>query len=418
MLFQPSDMFPSPSGQFGSDVIDATVANVFSLTVNGSSLVGAYQLKIYTNTTESTTVYDSGIVVLETPFVSTSSSGVRQSFDVTVPSNNVSLTPHTAMINEYLYGYKWSITLWETYDSEDPASTRIVSFENYIKTKTPSILVIDSSTVPDTITTRAHLWKAYFNSSSSVMQFKWNLYEVVSGVNTLIYTTDWIYQAPQVWFEYDGLISGKTYAVEAYVVTQDGVSCKSEVATSNVLYTTLEANGATSVLQADGGLQVKISSIQYIEGEPLLISDGSASTDYAVTEDYAGTGLLALDIGSGTYVEFTSSELFSLDTDDSGALVYAFRPFSYTGDEVSLIQAESEDATQSRLSKHIDFEAGLIPNVDSLTPNADALSPSFGIYGQFEYTVNGTTYTAENTEIPIHNYIAVMGPDSLLITEY
>lgn len=418
MLYKPSNMLPSAFGDLGSEVIDASVTNDFSMTINGNAFVDAYQLKIYENTETSTLVYDTGVVELTTPFAPTLPSGRKQTFTVTVPTNNPSDTPHTNMVNDYANAYKWTISLWESYDSGAPTVTKITSDENIVVARTAATFEIDPATAPATITSRYNQWKATLSSISPVMQFNWKLYEVVDGANELVYDTGWIFQAPQIWFEYSGLVSGKTYAVQAQAMTQDGVTYTSALATSVVIYDTVSASGATYVNVVDGGLVVGISGIQYIVGQPLFISGDTASTNYSILSDYLGTGEKALQLGSDTYVKFESSATFSLDLEDTRPDIFGLTVVPYSGANVTLATLTSEDATQSRVLKHAGFSAGVIPDGDTLVPDGDTLAPSVGVNGQFEYTVNGTTYTLPNSTLPLYQYIIILRNSSFAIFEY
>lgn len=409
-------MIPSAFGQAGSEVIDATESNVFSLTVNGTGTVDAYQLCIYQNTTGSASVYDSGVVELSTPFYPTNYDGTKNRFEVTVPSNDSGEATYTTMVNEYVNGYKWTITLWETYDSGDPTSTAITSAENSIKTKIPSLVSIDATTAPATITSRSNLWKAIFTGTSSVMQFRWYLAEVSGTTYTTIFTGNWIHQTPQIWFAYDGLQSGKTYAVRVQVMTQDGVSVYSAWASSAVSYSTLTAHGATTVTFLNGGNVVGWSGIQYIEGHGFYVADDTASTNYSYLTDYPNTDENTLVIGSDTYVKFESSSTFDLSLDDEGVGVICLYPNDYSGSDQNILRITSEDAVEDRLLKHEGYVAGLFPS-DSLYPS-DTLYPDAGTFGHFSYTINGTTYTADSTmELPLSKYIVVFTPSAISIYE-
>ena len=418
MLYKPSNMLPSSFGGLGSEVIDASVTNDFSMTINGNAFVDAYQLKIYENTETSTLVYDTGVVELATPFAPTLPSGRKQIFTVTVPTNNPSDTPHTGMVNDYVNAYKWTISLWETYTVGTPTLTKITSDENIVVARTPATFAIDSATAPATITSRYNQWKATLTSVSPIMQFNWKLYEVVDGANSLVYDTGWIFQAPQIWFEYSGLVSGQTYAVQAQAITQDGVTYTTALVTSAVTYDTLASSGSTYVAATAGGIVVGIPGIQYIVGQPLHISGDTASTNYAVLNDYLGTGEKALQIGSDTYVKFESSETFSMDLEDTRPDIFGLTVVPYSGANVTLATLTSEDAAQSRILKHAGFSAGIIPDGDSLVPDGDTLAPSAGVNGQFEYTINGETYSLPNSALPLYQYIIILRNSSFAIFEY
>lgn len=417
MLFQPSEFIPSSFGAAGSEVIDATESNIFSMTVNGTSTVTAYQINIYENTTTSTSVYDSGVVELATEFFPTSYDGTKNRFEITVPSNDSGEADYTTMVNEYANGYKWTVTLWEVYDSGDPTDTAITSAENYIKTKIPSMVAIDATTAPATITSRTNLWKAILTSTSSVKQFRWFLAEVVSGVNTVVYTSEFVNQTPQIWFSYDGLISGKTYAVRVQVVTQDGVSCYSTWAESTVSYTTLVATGTTTVTAIAGGVQVGWSGIQYITGEALYTADDTASTSYSIIDDYPATGQKSIAVDPDTYIKFESSATFDMDLDDDGSLVVCLYPDGYSTSDWTYVRSLSDDTTESRELVHSGYVAGLFP-ADDLYPS-DTLYPSEGSQGQFEYTINGTTYTYSCVgEFTLTKFVIIMSVDGIQVYEY
>lgn len=417
MLFQPSEFIPSSFGASGSDVIDASESNTFSMTVNGTSTVSAYQINIYENTTLGTSVYDSGVVELESDFYPTNYDGSRNRFEITVPSNDSGNADYTSMVNEFADGYKWTITLWEVYDAEDPTETAITSVENYIKTKIPSLVTVDASTAPATITSRANLWKAILVSTSSVKQFRWFLAEVVAGVNNVIYTSEFINQTPQIWFYYDGLISGKTYATRVQVVTQDGVSAYSAWAQSEVSYITLVATGTTSVTPVAGGLQVVFSGIQYIEGEALLIADNTESTNYDIIDDYPVSGEKSVEIESDTYIKFGSSATFDVNLNDDGTLVVCLYPDGYESEDWTYVKCESDDEVESRELKHEDYAPGLFLS-DTLYP-ADDLYLSAGNQGTFTYSINGTDYTYNCVnEFTLTKFVIVMKPSGFEVFEH
>ena len=85
---------------------------------------------------------------------------------------------------------------------------------------------------------------------------------------------------------------------------------------------------------------------------------------------------------------------------------------------MTLATLTSEDAAQSRILKHAGFSAGIIPDGDSLVPDGDTLAPSAGVNGQFEYTINGETYSLPNSALPLYQYIIILRNSSFAIFEY
>jgi hypothetical protein len=184
-----------------------------------------------------------------------------------------------------------------------------------------------------------------------------------------------------------------------------------------VSYTTLVATGTTTVTAVAGGVQVGWSGIQYIEGEAMLIADDTASTNYTIVDNYPATGQKSISVGADTYIQFASSATFDLDLNDDGSLVVCLYPDGYAGASTTYVQSESDDAVESRELIHSGYVAGLFP-ADDLYPS-DSLYPSAGDQGEFQYTVNGTTYTHTCVgEFTLTKFVIVMRPNSIEVSEF
>lgn len=416
MLYQPTNLIPSAFAGEGNDVIDAAESNVFSALMTGSSsVVWAYQLHIMLNDENSTDAYDTGVVQLAQPFYPMNYNGVQNRLQITVPS--YTSDPSNLMRNEIESGYKWTLSVWESYDAGDPDDTKVTSVEQFFWTKSASSIQIDAGTAPATITTRENLWKATYTSTSSVQWFQWTLAEVVDGNYNTVYQTGRIYGSSQIWFEYSGLVSDRTYAVRVQVVNQYGQSVTSAWKQSLVHYDTVTVTGATDINQTEEGVRADWSGVQYIEGTALYKADDSPSTNYAILDDYPVADQHSLDVESDTYVRFESSPTFNMEMSMDGTFVWAGTPDRYDPDPgATLIEFFDEDDVSVRKLRHEGFVPGLEPS-DSLTPG-QPLVPDDGTGGGFVYTSPNGTYTQATSHAPYYWYVVEMPPDGITVHEF
>ena len=376
MLYQPTNLIPSAFAGEGNDVIDASQTNVFSALLTGSSsTIWAYQVKIMQNDTNSTLAYDTGVVQLSEAFYPMNYNGVQNRLEITIPSYNDD--PNNLMRNEIEEGYKWTLSVWEQYSAGSPDDTKVTSVEQFFWTKVKSTIQIDPTTAPATITSRENLWKAIYTSTSSVQWFQWTLAEVVDGAYNTVYQTKRIYGSSQIWFEYSGLVSDRTYAVQVQVVNQYGQSVTSPWVQSAVSYDTVTVSGATNIQQTEEGVQSDWSGVQFIEGTALYKADDSPSNNYQILNNYPVEGQHTLDVEDDTYVRFESSPTFEMQMSDDGTVVWAGQPDRYDPNaSTTLLEFTDTSSNQIRTLQHVGFRPGLEPggNIDVEAGSADILT--------------------------------------------
>ena len=401
-------MIPSSFSGEGNNVVSAAAASVFSASLWGTGTVGAYRLRIYQNTAASALVYDTGVVTLSKPFLPRGYDGSENRFEVTVPAGS-------GMVNEFRDGYKWTLALWENYSASAPEDTRIISPEVFFWAKATPSVSIDASSAPTTITSRENLWKATYTSTSAVRWFQWTLAEVDGGTYTTIHQTGRIMQTPQIWFRYDGLVSGRTYAARVEVVNQFGVSVVSDWAVSSVSYATVTVASATEIRQVGHAVEVDWGGVQYIVGAAHHTADNTPSDGYEIVEDVPAAGRKALAIDSGTSVAFASTETFGVDIPADGTIVWSGTVDVYAGQNVLLLEWESGNADESRALQHEGFRAGLAPSA-TLTPDG-TLAPDGGEGGRFRYIVGTAAHTWETApgELLSQRYAVVLRADGLSV---
>ncbi len=408
MLYQPTNMIPSSFSGEGNDVISAAEENTFSATLWGMGFVTAYQICIYENTAESAKVYDSGVVQLDAPFEPRNYDGSENRFEAAVPAG-------AGMTNEFKDGYKWTLTLWETYSADNPAGTRITSPENFFWAKETPSLTIEAASAPAVITARENTWRANYSGASPILWFQWTLAEAIDGRYEVIHQTGRIYQTPRVWFRYDGLVSGKTYAARVLVVNQHGVATDSGWAVSEVHYAAVSVASATKIRQDGSAVVVDWGGVQYIVGKARHTADDSPSDDYAVTQDAPAAGAATLRIEDGTYVAFEPSATFPVDIPEGGTIVWSGTPALYDAEKAALLSWTPDDgAGAARTLCHAGFVPGLSPAA-ALTPSG-TLAPDGGMKGRFVYRVGGTEYSAPADNGPHGRYAALLRGDGFLVS--
>ena len=417
MLYQPTSMIPSSFSGEGNDVISASDNNTFSALIAGSSTtVGAYQVIIRQNSVDGEVVYNSGVVVLDTPFNPTDYNGVQNRFEIPIPASGTTDDEGNVintMVDEYQNGYVWTLSLWEIYDSNEPESTKITSVEQFFWAKVhTSVSIIDPQYV---VTSRENLWKAQYNSSSSVQYFQWTLMDITDGIDEIVKQTKRIYGTSQIWFEYKGLISGRSYAIQVLVVNQYGVSAYSPWLEFSVDYPSVSVSGATSIMQKDDYLTIDWSGVQFIEGEAFYKSNDEPSDNYSFVNDIPIDDQISLNIGDDTYIKFESSNTFPLELNEDGVIVWSGKIPEYDG-SISILDFTSDDGTYSRTLSHEGFEIGLVPS-NQITPSS-SLMPKDEISGNFVYLVNQDTYM-KSVPLPTYRYNTVeMTPNSINVISF
>lgn len=398
-------MIPSSFSGEGNDVISASNTNTFSALVSGSSTtVGAYQVIIRQNAADGEIVYNSGVVVLSEPFNPTNYNGVQNRFEVVVPASGTTDSNGNVlntMVDEYQNGYVWTLSLWESYDSSNPEDTKITSVEQFFWAKVSSrVLIINSQSV---VASREYLWKAQYTSSSSVQYFQWTLVENTNDGTEIVKQTKRIYGTSQVWFEYNGLISGRSYSLQVLVVNQYGVAAYSPWITFTANYPSVSVSGATEVTQGDDYLTVDWSGVQFINGEAFYTANDEPSTNYSFVNDIPIDDQISINIGDDTYIMFESSNTFPMELNDGGVIVWSGKIADYD-QSISILSFESDDGTYSRSLAHEGFESGLVPS-SQVSPSSN-LVPLDEVSGSFVYRVNDDSFTA-SPYMPTYNYHTV-----------
>lgn len=276
------------------------------------------------------------------------------------------------MVNGYTYGYKWTLTIWNGYDASDPTLNMIESFEACFDAKDTPVVTVNYA---QHITARTGTWTGVYTQGQNV-PLMWHRWQLVSG-GTVVYDTGSIYSNNALSFQYDGLITGKSYTIRLTCMTQDGV----EVIASgefDVQYATMDSDGIVRVQQRkDGSIEFQCMQPDYITG---IVS----GIDVTFTADTPIDGHTSISTGSNTTISFSSTQDFDMDFSDGDTFVARIHSY-YDGE---LLRFDSNDGSFHFSLIHRGLIGGLAPNYD-LYPAHD-LYPDGTEWGEFVYIVNGT----------------------------
>jgi len=297
-------------------------------------------------------------------------------------TENTNTVVSNTIVNGYPDGYKWTLKIWNGYDAGDPESNCIESFESCFDAKdTPVVTVSGLSAV----TSRAGAWTGTYSQGQNV-PLRWSRWQLILE-NKVVYDTDSLYSNSNLAFNYDGLISGKSYTIKLTCMTQDGVETSAALDFS-VNYAALDSNGVVRVFQQnDGAIKVECANIEYITGVP-------SSNDFSYLSNTPTDGHTSISTGSETTIEYQSTIDAEMSFGDGDTLIFRMHSL-HDGELLSWV---SDDGSLSFTLSHEGLGDGLLPSTGLYPSNS--LYPSPTLYGDFILTINGTVVST----IPSPNY--------------
>lgn len=291
--------------------------------------------------------------------------------EATTDSDDLTVAVSNSMVNGYENGYKWTLTIWNEYDVEDPDAESIESFESYFDTRDYPQVEISG---PTAVTQRNATWTGQYSQGQDVpmMWHKW----VLVGNGETVEDTGNIYSNMTPTFTYDGLLSGVAYTITLTCVTQDGVEA-SDSLDFTVSYSVLDSNGVTRVYQRqDGSLEFQCANMQYITGVP-------SGDNYTYIDDMPVDGHTSLRTGEDTTISFNSTIDADMDFSAGDTLIARL----HSQRDGTLLDFTSDNGSFSCQLIHRGLAEGLVPALD-LYPATD-LYPESTQWGEFVYIVNG-----------------------------
>lgn len=328
-----------PSTLTSDYTIDATVDNVFTCKINGTSPTTKYRLHIMKNDTASTNVYDTGVVALTTPLYPVNYDGTENLLEVTVPS-----TSGMQNGNEY----KWVMTsYWSDTDFYD-------SFDNVFMTYGAATVAID--TFPSPITQKQYTFSATVTQAQNVgvSRFGWIIRNKSTGesiIDTInsnnIYSSD-------VKVNYDGFLNGETYEIMVRCWLMNGTVVETAFQDISVQYNVEPFESVVTAQQTeDSGVLVRWSNIYYVFGTPAN-DDYTYELNYPFNQYYDDVYLNLSDGNTLTYSQMTGKTI-SLPTTITHTLC-----FYCDGDSENIYRANGKDSGGNDYYLQLSCEDGQI----------------------------------------------------------
>lgn len=246
MLFQPSNITPDEIN--GTGTVDVAADVEVSWRVNGTSAMTAYQITIYENTAASTQLFTTGKVSLVTPFWGVNYAGAIQYFTVTLDHTTLN---GLGIVNgsEYKMLIKqW----WSANDSVEQTTASII-----VAREDPTLVL---TAVDNPVTDKQYTFTATYSQAQGDA-IKWVRWQIAYGDDTAnpFYDTGNIYGTGQLQSEYDGFLTGTTYAVKCTVETQNGVDVTTGWNEFEVSYSLPTTSGAATACMVQGDSCVWVS---------------------------------------------------------------------------------------------------------------------------------------------------------------
>lgn len=370
--FRPSSLLPSTLTS--TYTIDATEENIFTCNINGTSPTIKYQLVIMKNDNESTEVYNSGIVTLDSPLYPVNFDGTANQLEVAVPSTS-------GMINGN--EYKWNISSYWS------ATDFYTSYDNVFKAYSKATISI--SNFQSTITQKSYLFEATCQQQEGIgiERFGWILRDADTKeevINTIdsnnIYSSD-------VKLFYDGFLNGGKEEIKVKCWMLDGTSVETEYQEFNVLYDTVNFENAISIKQLkDSGIFVQWSNIYYIYGNP-------ENEDYRFVLNYEKwIGRRYLELYSGNSIVYNQVTGKQMNFNTGCSHIIGFSTSNIQNN--SIYKASGVDGSDSSYYIEVSYYNGII-----------------------YLDVNGTKYPVYNVNQELDKWIIMqISPDSIYLTTY
>ena len=274
-LFMPTNITPSTLGALGSGTVDAGKDMTVTWQVDGQNAMTAFEIRIFGNTALSTQLYTTGRRTDGCPFYGRSAKGHVVLFAYTIPASALA----AAGISNG-NSYKLTITQWWT----DSDSVTQQSASVFLCRSTPT-LTIDEFTRP--VAAKEMAWTASYAQTQGdpLTWVRWRL-AAADDTDKPLYDTGNVATA-LLQFRYDGLFTGRSYAVRCTAETSNGVVADTGWVEFEVQYDISDYTGIVSVCakREQSGVLVSWPGAYDIPG--------TATGDYTVEN-----GVLTINSGS------------------------------------------------------------------------------------------------------------------------
>lgn len=328
-LFMPTNITPSTLGALGSGTVDAGKDMTVTWQVDGQNAMTAFEIRIFSNTAASTQLYTTGRRMDGCPFYGRSAKGDAVLFAYTIPASALA----AAGISNG-NSYKLAITQWWT----DSDSVTQQSASVFLCRSAPT-LTIDEFTKP--VAAKEMAWTASYAQAQGdpLTWVRWRL-AAADDMDKPLYDTGNVATA-LLQFRYDGLFTGRSYAVRCTAETSNGVIADTGWVEFEVRYDISGYTGIVSVCakREQSGVLVSWPGAYDIPG--------TATGDYTVEN-----GVLIVNTGSVSWGT-VSGERMAFDPPVSVVWKGVMQEERQT-----LFSIEGVDRDGNSVSRHLVLEGG------------------------------------------------------------
>ena len=288
-LYQPSNILPSTFAGIGGGVIDA--ANDLSVTwqVNGTTPMTAFRIDFYQNDAASTSVYSTGILTDNCPFVGTDANGDPVPF-VYAPGNAWSSFG-------FANGKDYKLKITQYFGGQTDAAHAVVQYAESAFSAKETPVVDITAPLGDVTTVKYTFTGAFSQAQGDGINFvRWVLSD--NTVSRVLKDTGNV-STGLIALDFDGLFDGHDYTISLTIQSSSGVEVTATHDFS-VSYTQTASTGTLTARGADDG------SVLLEWGQALNIP---ATTEGGTISDET----LALTNGESVLWDTVNGENMSLD---------------------------------------------------------------------------------------------------------
>ena len=291
------------------------------------------------NDTNSTLVYDTNVVTLDSPVYPVSYDGTPNELTFTIPTSS-------GMVNGTQY--KWTVTsYWTDSDSYE-------SYENVFNAYSTAELSINPISSP--IANKDYTFSANFSQAEGVTveKFGWILINTTTNETIVDTITNNNIYSSQLELPYDGLFSGNDYKIMIKCWLTNGVEMETDYTTFSVQYTVSPFNGDVITNQTcDSGVLIEWQNINYIIGDTTNENFSYQLVNYQYLNSYC------IEIQDGNSVFFDNVNTNPLSMPSESSHTISFFPIN-TNDQVTVYTASGKNSEQQ------DFYISITYSSDSI----------------------------------------------------
>lgn len=394
MIFQPTNVIPSATGNLGDGTVDITKGLNVSWMVNGNSPMTAFEITIFQNNAASTELYSTGKLADNCPFYGVSYDGEQQYFSYSIPAGELI---DAGLVN----GSEYKLIITQYWGENNGESIAQTSASAFITRSTPRLSLM---TILSPVASKEYTFYGNYvqDQGDTLNWVRWQL-AFADDLGNPFYDSQNIYGTAELRLTYDGFFTGNNYAVNLTVQTENGVLVSTGWQTFEVRYATSESLGivnAQCLGKGHTGVKVSWPLLSYISGK--------ASGNYEIK----GNKNLVLDYGANILwntsnqgqIDFATpwSVLFKGRVKDANAQLFSLTTqngivnlkYDYQNQKLSLMN----DAKEFLSTQNVPVGAEISAIISPFVAYIKVSTATGGLYPSETLYPSGNLYPQDNTQ--------------------